>query len=112
MKLISFDYHRSSRFGVLEDDVVIDLPRAHEAFLEAGGPVSKVLPSFPVDMLGFVQGGPDILSEAKRIAEWVQTKNADPGLQINVNDIVLKAPLSNVSKVIGIGLNYADHCRE
>ena len=112
MKLVTYEYHGSDHFGVLDDDLVIDLPRAYGAFLKAGGSVDGVIPSFPLDVLRFLQGGPDILNETKKILEWVRTITEGHELQVPVNDIVLKAPLSGVSKVIGIGLNYADHCRE
>jgi 2-keto-4-pentenoate hydratase/2-oxohepta-3-ene-1,7-dioic acid hydratase in catechol pathway len=112
MKLITYEYHGLDHFGVLEDDIVIDLPKAYRAYVEADESVDKISTKFPENLLRFLQGGLDILHEIQRVVEWVRTVNDDPDLQISVHDIILKAPLSNVSKVIGIGLNYADHCRE
>jgi 2-keto-4-pentenoate hydratase/2-oxohepta-3-ene-1,7-dioic acid hydratase in catechol pathway len=112
MKLITYKYHGSDHLGVLEDAMVIDLPESYKSFLEAGGKLVKTSPSFPSDMLSLLQAGDDILDTIRKVVKWARTKNADPELKLQLEDVVLQAPLSNVSKVIGIGLNYADQCRE
>jgi 2-keto-4-pentenoate hydratase/2-oxohepta-3-ene-1,7-dioic acid hydratase in catechol pathway len=70
------------------------------------------LTSFPSNMLSLLQGGDELLDTARKVVEWVRSNDVDPGIKVAVEDVVLQAPISNVSKVVGIGLNYADHCRE
>jgi len=112
MKLITYEYENMRNFGVVDKGVVINLPKAFAAFLEAGGKVDDVFPSFPADMESFLQLGADGIDVAREVVEWAISSDADHVEKPSIEDVDLKAPLSNVTKVIGIGLNYADHCRE
>jgi 2-keto-4-pentenoate hydratase/2-oxohepta-3-ene-1,7-dioic acid hydratase in catechol pathway len=112
MKLITYEYKNTISFGVVEKGVVINLPQAYAAFLEGGGKIDQASPSFPSDMESLVQLGDDGIDVAKKVVEWALSSDADHVEKPSIETVVLKAPLSNVTKVIGIGLNYADHCRE
>ncbi len=58
------------------------------------------------DLLSLIQeGGAALDSAISKAASWEGTDHA-------LDDITLHAPVSMPSKVIGIGLNYIDHCRE
>jgi 2-keto-4-pentenoate hydratase/2-oxohepta-3-ene-1,7-dioic acid hydratase in catechol pathway len=112
MKLVTYKYHGSNHLGVIVDGFIINLHRAYGKYLEAGRKFDQVANAFPSDMLNFLQGGDDVLRIAREIVEYAQSRESDPDLRHALEEVVLQAPLSNISKVIGIGLNYADHCRE
>lgn len=92
MKLVTFISEADTRLGVVREGQVIDLHRA------SGG-------RLPVDMLTFLQQGEPAMQLAREIEQ-----SAQPGLPLA--EVKLLAPMSNPSKVIAIGLNYMDHCRE
>jgi 2-keto-4-pentenoate hydratase/2-oxohepta-3-ene-1,7-dioic acid hydratase in catechol pathway len=92
MKLITFTTGEDARLGVLRDDSVIDLAGASDGGL-------------PSDMLTFLQRGDAAMQQAQEIAE-----NVEPALSLS--EVTLMAPVLHPSKIVAIGLNYMDHCRE
>jgi 2-keto-4-pentenoate hydratase/2-oxohepta-3-ene-1,7-dioic acid hydratase in catechol pathway len=90
VKLATFSHAGSTRIGVVTGDEVVDLaaaapemPRAMEAFLEAGEPAI----------------------ERARAA-------ANGGPRLPLAQVKLKAPVLRPRKFLAIGLNYADHVAE
>jgi len=94
MKLVTFDAGQGPRLGALAGDRVIDLAEASSG-------------SLPGDMLGLLQLGDDGLESARQA---VAGAGAQAGQAVDA--VKLLAPIHNPSKVIAIGLNYMDHCRE
>lgn len=85
--LVTFSNGGGPRCGALRDDRVLDLGRDG-------------------DLLGLIQEGGSALDAVKaKVAAWDGPDHA-------VESVTLHAPVSQPSKVIGIGLNYIDHCRE
>ena len=80
--------------------------------LEDGGSVVDVTavdPAIPSDMKSFLEQWESSVSLAARAAEEAKTN----GKRILLpKDFSLKAPIYDPQKVIGIGMNYADHWRE
>src|SRR5690606_29220667 len=93
MKLVTFDAGNGPRLGVLVSETVIDLAEASNGEL-------------PADMRSFLEMGDAALQKAQSIANGVSGKGK------SLSDVKLMAPVFNPSKVIAIGLNYMDHCRE
>jgi 2-keto-4-pentenoate hydratase/2-oxohepta-3-ene-1,7-dioic acid hydratase in catechol pathway len=92
MKLVTFTLGDNPRLGLVRENEVIDLTRASEGHL-------------PTDMLTFLQQGQAALELAQDIE---QSAAAD----LPLAKVRLLAPITNPSKVVAIGLNYMDHCRE
>jgi 2-keto-4-pentenoate hydratase/2-oxohepta-3-ene-1,7-dioic acid hydratase in catechol pathway len=92
MKLVTFALDERTRLGVLREDRIVDLAEA------SGG-------RLPADMLALLQQGEPALELAREIAA-----NAASGPALA--QVELLAPVPNPSKVVAIGLNYMDHCRE
>ena len=92
MKLVTYKTDNTARLGLLRDDHVIDLAAASDGRL-------------PPDMLTFLRQGKPALQLARQVAG-----NGTPSTP--VSDVTLLAPIPNPSKVVAIGLNYMDHCRE
>ncbi len=93
MKLLTCQYADDSvHLAALVDNQVIDLHQADGANL-------------PGDMRSFLEAGQPVMQQARQI---VATKPEGKPLE----SVKLLAPICNPSKVIAIGLNYADHVRE
>jgi len=92
LKLVTYATKNTARLGLLRDDRVIDLAAASDGRL-------------PPDMLTFLRQGEPALQLARQVAE-----NATASTP--VSDVTLLAPIPNPSKIVAIGLNYMDHCRE
>ena len=92
MKLVTYKTDNDARLGLLRDDHVIDLAAASDGRL-------------PPDMLTFLRRGEPALKLARQVAE-------NGTASTPVSDVRLLAPIPNPSKVVAIGLNYMDHCRE
>lgn len=94
MKLLTFIVNNEIRPGVLVGDQVIDLKAAGLPVDETG------------DLLRIVRGG-DAMLERVREAINSATRRA-----FDLDEVTLTAPLLNPSKIIAVGLNYIDHCKE
>lgn len=92
MKLVRFTLGESIRLGLVRGDEVVDLTSASDGHLSA-------------DMLTFLQQGEPALEMARQLEQ-----SAPAGLALS--EIQILAPMANPSKVVAIGLNYMDHCRE
>ena len=92
MKLVTFSTGTDARLGALRGDAVIDLAVASEGQL-------------PADMLTFLRRGGPAIRLAREVVDAAPTA-------IPLRQVTLLAPVPNPSKVIAIGLNYMDHCRE
>lgn len=92
MKLIRFTLGESARLGLVRGSEVVDLTSASDGHLSA-------------DMLTFLQQGETALEMAQ------QLEHSAPA-DLTLSDVQVLAPLANPSKVVAIGLNYMDHCRE
>ena len=94
MKLISFEKDgKGPRLGALKGgDAVVDLTAASQGKL-------------PADMRAFLEQGEDALQLASELVDGAAAT-------LTLDDVVLLPPISNPSKIVAIGLNYMDHCRE
>ena len=93
-QLVTFSTNGEKRPGALKNDRILDLGAAGLPSGEIG------------DLLEIARGGDAILARVRSaIADW-------SGPDFAINEVKLEAPIQNPPKVIGIGLNYLDHCRE
>jgi 2-keto-4-pentenoate hydratase/2-oxohepta-3-ene-1,7-dioic acid hydratase in catechol pathway len=92
MKLVTYTTGNEPRLGAVRGDQVIDLAAASEGRL-------------PATMLEFLQQGKPAMALARELLSSAPSTHS-------LHDVTLLAPVPNPSKVIAIGLNYMDHCRE
>jgi 2-keto-4-pentenoate hydratase/2-oxohepta-3-ene-1,7-dioic acid hydratase in catechol pathway len=92
MRLITYKAKNGARLGILRDDHVVDLATASDGRL-------------PSDMRTFLQQGENAMRLARQVGE-------DAVASLALSEVTLLAPIPNPSKVVAIGLNYMDHCRE
>lgn len=73
--------------------------------LEKNGKVAA-LPRdvFPSDMVSFLKGGDTLMAAAKKLLGSLETYDR--------KDITLLSPITNPDKVVCVGMNYIDHCKE
>ena len=91
MQLVTYERNNQRSTGVLTAAGVVDLPSASHG-------------AIPGDMLRLLQGGAAVLDQAQ------EATGADG--PIPLADVQLKAPIARPGKILGIGLNYADHAAE
>ncbi len=91
MKLASFEVGGTCGVGIVSGDSLIDLAQA--------------APDLPRDMIGLISAWPQI---GERVGQIAQTAPA----QRRLADVHLLAPVPRPSKILAIGLNYADHVAE
>lgn len=70
-------------------------------------PLAQAAPDLPRDLLGLVQAGDQAFAAAARAAEAF-----NGGGRFPLAEIEFRPPLPNPSKIICLGLNYADHAAE
>lgn len=97
MKLVTFNKNKQDYVGAVVDEKVVNL--------------NQLLGKPSLTMLGLVERG---LSYVKEIEVKISdiSEREEKGLVLPLDELVLKAPLPNPGKVVCVGLNYMDHCRE
>ena len=99
MKLVAFYQEDQRQLGILVDsDHLIKLPDIYQ---------HATLWSQPDPLLALLQSGPETWRALRNALEQNQGSGT-----IALDSVRLDAPLRQPSKVICIGLNYDDHCRE
>ncbi|HAH09034.1 MAG TPA: hypothetical protein DCL48_02925, partial [Alphaproteobacteria bacterium] len=91
MKIVTFTENHRTRLGVLREDGVVDL--------------ATHAPQLPHTMISFLRMGPAAMEEARAAADKAAST-------IPLARCQLLAPVPRPTKVLAIGLNYADHVRE
>ena len=92
MKLVTYTTGAGARLGALLGDGVVDLAEASAGRL-------------PSDMISYLGAGEPAMQLARQLLEG--TAAVRP-----LSEATLLAPVPRPSKIIAIGLNYMDHCRE
>ena len=91
MKLASFEAEGAIHVGIVTADGLIDLARA--------------APDLPGDMIAIIAAWPQIGARLQEIARTTPAHR-------KMADVHLLAPVPRPSKILAIGLNYADHVAE
>ncbi|HEC22896.1 MAG TPA: FAA hydrolase family protein, partial [Chloroflexi bacterium] len=115
MKLVTYSLSGIPRLGTVFDDWVIDLARAYPAFRGIEGRVGRAGTDFPSDMLSFLRRGGEVWQVARQITDWVKSADLDSenaSFVHPLSGVRLLPPVPDPGKIICVGLNYADHCRE
>jgi 2-keto-4-pentenoate hydratase/2-oxohepta-3-ene-1,7-dioic acid hydratase in catechol pathway len=111
VKLVTYVHEGESRLGALLGVAVVDLAGAYRAFREAT-PRDDLPEALPDQMLPFIAGGEPLLAAARSALDWLAESGRTWPFVLRLTDVKLGPPVPNPSKIICVGLNYADHCRE
>jgi 2-keto-4-pentenoate hydratase/2-oxohepta-3-ene-1,7-dioic acid hydratase in catechol pathway len=115
MKLLTYKHGGELRLGALTGDRVLDLNAAFNHHL--GGTYASSIENFRLDMLSFLDLGPDGLAEARKAIEAadsiLEDRYMDKRLFYGIDEVIVMAPIQYPRKnIVCLGLNYADHVRE
>src|SRR5580693_6798437 len=92
MKLATFRHGAGPELGVVIDG-------------ERIVPLSRLAPRLAADMIDLISNWKDVEGETRRVA-------AEATETLALADVKLLAPVPRPSKIMAIGLNYADHIAE
>ncbi|PAV31202.1 fumarylacetoacetate hydrolase [Virgibacillus profundi] len=98
MKLVRFTKDTTDFVGaIFDNDRVVN--------------INYLLDEPSLTMMDLIERGLGFIEHIESKLENINKSN-DKELVAGLEDIVLKAPLPNPGKVVCVGLNYMDHCRE
>lgn len=95
MKIAAFSVQNEQHIGVLQDDQIISL-----TVLSAD--------EFPACLKTFIERSVELRPRAEQLIEQRDKENAT----FSLSDIKILAPIPRPEKIICVGLNYIDHCKE
>jgi 2-keto-4-pentenoate hydratase/2-oxohepta-3-ene-1,7-dioic acid hydratase in catechol pathway len=95
MKIATFSVETEQHIGIVQDDRIISLT--------ALGPEE-----FPACMKKFIERGSELRSRAEQLIE--QRVNDDAIFKLS--EVKILPPFAKPDKIICVGLNYFDHCKE
>ena len=103
---------RRGGVGILTDDGIYDLTRA--ALYWNADPDRPVLRHLVRDVSLLILAGPEKLQSA---VDLLNGSSGADGVEasfplVAIDSVDLRAPLLRPPKIVGVGLNYLDHCRE
>lgn len=102
MKLLTFRKGEVRRVGVLQGDVIIDLPKAYLAVYDA-----FEAPDFLYDMKKLIAVG----RPALEIVDYLARK-APEEAKLSPKEIVWEPPVPNLEKIFAVAVNYRAHGQE
>jgi len=115
LKLISFTINGKDRIGAVNDDIIIDLQPTIQEFQKQTNDLALEKRDFPTDILTFLQSEEPLINASVDTVNWVQDSGFDisstPFLN-SLSEVKINPPIPHPSKIVCVGLNYADHCRE
>jgi 2-keto-4-pentenoate hydratase/2-oxohepta-3-ene-1,7-dioic acid hydratase in catechol pathway len=114
VKLVTYIHQGKPRLGVISDSQVIDLALAWDVYWKHTGTSASRQVGFPDDMSALLHSDDTTWQLVRSVAAWVEALPGSAGAALRqpLAQARLAPPLSNPSKIICVGLNYHDHCRE
>jgi acylpyruvate hydrolase len=114
LKLISYTNNENNSIGAVIDNVIIDLQQAVRAFQKQTKNVD-LKDGFPTDIPTFIQSDRNLAKMCQDGLNWVQVSNFEvsttPFLHA-FSEVKINPPIPTPGKIVCVGLNYADHCKE
>jgi 2-keto-4-pentenoate hydratase/2-oxohepta-3-ene-1,7-dioic acid hydratase in catechol pathway len=112
LKLVTYVYGESSRLGAISDGRLLDLGQAWAAYQQSTADAVRI--ECPAGMGALLQSGEETWRRVTSVVAWAEAlpETAGDALWRPLDEVRLAAPLANPSKIICVGLNYHDHCRE
>lgn len=112
MKLVTFIHQEVTRLGVVIHDQVIDLEQSCRSFQSEKRDIPS-LSEFPEDMLALLRSNDETWQILAAIVKWAESEPEKIGsYSYPLDEVHFAPPLNNPSKIVCVGLNYHDHCRE
>jgi acylpyruvate hydrolase len=115
LKLISLISNQQYRIGAVDGNIVIDLQGAINEYQKLITDPDMVKGEFPKDILTFIQSDERFMQTYTNVIKWIQESNFDVSaspFMHSLSELEINPPVPNPSKIVCVGLNYADHCEE
>ena len=110
MRLVSFSVKNEQSYGaLLEGGECVDLPRAAARDNFELPPTIDALVRDSDRSMGIARG---VLRSAQSLDGHGREQARSAGLVVALSEVVIQAPIRTPSKIVAVGLNYMDHCRE
>jgi 2-keto-4-pentenoate hydratase/2-oxohepta-3-ene-1,7-dioic acid hydratase in catechol pathway len=100
--------------GVIADDTVLDLAQAWDAYGKHARGSGDGQPGFPDGMLALLRSDEAVWRVLESSVAWTEALPGSAGASLRqpLAEVQLGPPVADPSKIICVGLNYHDHCRE
>jgi len=95
MKIVAFSTQKDKHIGVVQDDKIISLTALNPD-------------EFPPCIKTFIEGSDNLRNHAEQLIEQRDNENS----VFTFSDVNILPPISQPEKIICVGLNYIDHCKE
>jgi 2-keto-4-pentenoate hydratase/2-oxohepta-3-ene-1,7-dioic acid hydratase in catechol pathway len=95
MKLVAFSIQDNQHIGIVQDDQVISLTALQPD-------------QFPACVKTFIERSSELRPLAEQLLKQPQNNEA----VFTLSDVTIQAPIPQPEKIICVGLNYIDHCKE
>ncbi|THE11608.1 FAA hydrolase family protein [Bacillus timonensis] len=105
MKFVSYRSQTTIHLGILVENQILSLNRLYDLYKEQ-------LPqdwSLPTDMKELIEQSEATLPYLESLLNCYEDSDQP---SISLSEVEVLAPISNPEKIICVGLNYLDHCRE
>lgn len=95
MKIIAFSTQKEKHLGVVQDEKIISLTALNPS-------------EFPPCLKSFIEGSDNLRNHAEQLLEQRDNENS----VFTLSEVKILPPISQPEKIICVGLNYIDHCKE
>ena len=114
MKLVTYVQQGERRLGAISDGQVIDLAQAWDVYRNDPDASADQQDSFPAKMSALLESDEAAWQLIRKVLAWAEALPDREGATFRqpLDGVRLAAPMANPSKIICVGLNYYDHCRE
>jgi 2-keto-4-pentenoate hydratase/2-oxohepta-3-ene-1,7-dioic acid hydratase in catechol pathway len=106
MRIATLRAGEELRPAIIAGDRVVDLLDASRSHVVGRGPLALPVPQ---SIEALLAQGSEGLAQAERVAEWA-LERGDHGLDLA--SARFAPPVTRPQKIIGVGMNYRDHCAE
>jgi len=109
MNLSSFLYESKKYIGVLQGDQMINLTLLNDLYKKQ----HLVDSTIPANLEQFIENHETLIPYAEKLLEYFDENRLEiQGVTCSLSEVDILAPLTKPEKIICVGLNYLDHCKE
>jgi 2-keto-4-pentenoate hydratase/2-oxohepta-3-ene-1,7-dioic acid hydratase in catechol pathway len=114
MKLFTYQKDQRQAVGILQGKMVVDLEQAGDWYERETH--TYLFPAREINsgLLALIRLGDGAWSGLTSLLAWLEQQEQPypQGVMLEPAGVRLLAPIRNPSKIVCVGLNYRDHCRE
>ncbi len=114
MKLFIYQQDQQQAVGILRGTLAVDLSQASAWFRSETQVSLFKSQEMTTDLQALVRFGDGAWSGLATLLAWLgkQRQPFPEGVSLDLESLQFLAPIQNPSKIVCVGLNYRDHCRE